>query len=442
MAAAGHRPGIVAFTALLSSASKLGPDAPHSAGVACLLRQMLTAEDSVAGTGQEVAVGDAAASVESLLDRSLQLLDERKEQKAKARAAAAMEGELSKGDDGGLLADGAGAEELEGFDKTLGMVDFLGVARVHPTPALWNRLFDEVLRRSQLARALKRYKRLRPRDEEQSPQVAHAISAARRRVEANEHVVSSPQLLPADAMVHQPFLSESHAPPKPELVRAFQVFNEMRASGVYPDRAAYNALINVCSSAADIPRAAGAFGEMVAAGIKPDVISYTSLIKAHAVAGDAAGAESIFHEMEQRTNHFTTFTPPSSHTFAHLMAVQHRAGNATRVLLLLEDMRLRGLRPAIAHFSYALQASAESDASCTPHERIYSQNKPHDSRYYSHSPHEPPPLIRRARLSRTTRSPSRALSRFTRRCGRRECGSIRALFLPSTACAGRMDDPT
>ena len=132
----------------------------------------------------------------------------------------------------------------------------------------------------------------------------------------------------------------------------------MRASGVYPDRAAYNALINACSSAADVPRATGAFGEMVAAGIKPDVISYTSLIKAHAVAGDAAGAEAIFHEMEQRTNHFTTFTPPSSHTFAHLMAVQLRAGNAGRVFLLLDDMRLRGLRPAVAHLSYATQVTA------------------------------------------------------------------------------------
>lgn len=140
----------------------------------------------------------------------------------------------------------------------------------------------------------------------------------------------------------------------------------MRRSGIQADRAAYNALINACSSAADVVRAEGAFGEMVAAGIKPDVISYTSLVKAYtgrrcsrlahpsaltlaqpstcadqhhhravslpsAVAGDTAGAERIFVEMQQRTNHFTTFTPPSSYTFAHLMAANRRAGGIFHV---------------------------------------------------------------------------------------------------------------
>jgi len=157
-------------------------------------------------------------------------------------------------------------------------------------------------------------------------------------------------------MDHQPFLASCDSPPKPELVRAFQVFNEMRASGISPDRAAYNALINVCSSAADVARAEGAFGEMLAAGITPDAISYTSLIKASAVAGDAAGAERIFHEMQQRTNHFTTFTEPSSYTFAHVMAVQRRAGNASRVFDLLDEMHARGVRPSYAHLSTALQA--------------------------------------------------------------------------------------
>ncbi|KAL1521544.1 hypothetical protein AB1Y20_021203 [Prymnesium parvum] len=341
MAKAGHRPGAVAFTALLTSASKLGPKAPHSAGVACLLRQMLAAEYPSAGDDKQLG-----GKTSSLLDRSLRLLDERKLEGWRA-------GEEARGG--------------EQFDKTLGVVDALLLARVKPTHAMWERLFEHVGSRSQLEQALARCER-------------SAVDAARLDCvsAARERVASDERAAVPSGRVHQPFLSDSDSPPKPELVRAFQacrptlarsddrqmaaacrrarqVFNEMRASGISPDRAAYNALINACSSAGDIARAEGAFGEMVAAGIKPDVISYTSLIKACAVAGDSAGADSIFLEMQQRTNHFTTFTPPSSYTFAHLMAVHRRAGNATRVFELLDSMKDQGLSPSIAHYSIALQ---------------------------------------------------------------------------------------
>ena len=62
-----------------------------------------------------------------------------------------------------------------------------------------------------------------------------------------------------------------------------------------------------------MPRAEGAFGEMVAAGIGPDAISYTCLLKACAVAGDHVRAERIWVEMQQRTNHYSTYTPPTPH---------------------------------------------------------------------------------------------------------------------------------
>ena len=96
----------------------------------------------------------------------------------------------------------------------------------------------------------------------------------------------------------------------------------MRKHGVRADRAAYNALINACAEAGDAARAEGALGQMTRAGLTPDVISYTSLIKAWAATGGAgaARADEIFHEMQQRTNHFSTFTPPSERTFRHMMA--------------------------------------------------------------------------------------------------------------------------
>jgi pentatricopeptide repeat protein len=63
---------------------------------------------------------------------------------------------------------------------------------------------------------------------------------------------------------------------------------------------------------------------MLAAGIAPDAISYTSLLKACSVAGDAPRAERLWVEMQQRTNHFSTYVPPTPHAYAHLMAVQVR----------------------------------------------------------------------------------------------------------------------
>jgi pentatricopeptide repeat protein len=101
---------------------------------------------------------------------------------------------------------------------------------------------------------------------------------------------------------------------------------------------------------------------MLAQGIAADHISYGSLLKACAVAGDAPRAEKIFVEMQQRTNHFSTFTPPSPHAYAHLMAVQRRAGDASRVLFLYDELRARKLRPALVHYSLAIRACAQDAA--------------------------------------------------------------------------------
>ncbi len=157
----------------------------------------------------------------------------------------------------------------------------------------------------------------------------------------------------------QPFLADATRPPSDALRNVFAVFGAMRrATGLSPDLAAFNQLINSCAKEGDVARAEGAFGEMVAAGIAPDTISYNSLIKAAAVSGDVAAAEKFFGEMEQPTNHFSSYTPPSERTFANLMSVQFRAGNASRVLELLAEMRSRRIAPAASDYSLAIQACA------------------------------------------------------------------------------------
>ena len=52
----------------------------------------------------------------------------------------------------------------------------------------------------------------------------------------------------------------------------------------------------------------------------------------------------------------TSYTAPSAHSYAHIMSVQRKAGNVTRVLELLEEMVQQGLTPTTTHYSYALMA--------------------------------------------------------------------------------------
>ena len=129
----------------------------------------------------------------------------------------------------------------------------------------------------------------------------------------------------------------------------------MKASGIAPDRAAYNALIDACASAGDVARAEGAFGELCGAGIAPDVVSYTGIIKACAVAGETERADRFFLEMQQKSN--TTFTPPTAHT-RHLMAAHFKAGSTERVVGLWGEMKVRELEPRFAHYALVLQAIA------------------------------------------------------------------------------------
>ena len=73
---------------------------------------------------------------------------------------------------------------------------------------------------------------------------------------------------------------------------------------------------------------------------------------------DLSTATRIFDEMQQRTNHFSTFTPPSERTFRHMMAVHLAANNTGRVLALLGELRSHGLAPSATHYSLALRACA------------------------------------------------------------------------------------
>ena len=371
MSKLGLTPSAHSFTALLTATTNLDSSEQNSAAVACLLRQMAAAG---------VASGGAASAGTSSLASAAAPKD------AADAADAALQSVVTGGDqkDGGktsledsilgILEQLTKRPRASRIQQSLALLDTVLSARLRPPTALWLTLFAAADTSIELQAAVKRFHRARDAGlaSRDSPESAALVAATAR-------IASSPgggggsegsESLQAEGGAEkvrpqrvQPFLSsEAAASSKPvaaasdTLQAVFTVFTEMRAAGVAPDLAAFNALINACASVGDVSRAEGAFGELCAAGLSPDTISYTSLIKACAVAGDAARADRVYHEMQQRTNHFSTFTPPSAHTYRHLMAVHLEAAHAHTVLDLFDEMKARGIAPGHAHYAAVLGA--------------------------------------------------------------------------------------
>ena len=73
-------------------------------------------------------------------------------------------------------------------------------------------------------------------------------------------------------------------------------------------------------------------------------------------------AEELFADMQQRTNHFSSYIEPTELTFQRLMQTHLRAPegevNTKRIWELLEDMIQRGLQPGISTYRSCVKAAA------------------------------------------------------------------------------------
>lgn len=148
-----------------------------------------------------------------------------------------------------------------------------------------------------------------------------------------------------------------------ELFRLYLVFQDMGMEGVEADTSTYNTLINACAGVGDVDKALETLEVMRQNTCEPDVITYTSLIKACSISGSqgsVALAETLFQEMQQRTNHFSTYISPTEYTYLRLIQT-HLAcpeeADIARVWELLDLLLLQNSSPSVYTWRTAVQAS-------------------------------------------------------------------------------------
>ena len=137
-----------------------------------------------------------------------------------------------------------------------------------------------------------------------------------------------------------------------ELFRLYLVFQEMGMGGVEADTSTYNTLINACATVGDVNKALETMQVMQRSQCDPDVITYTSLIKACSIngaPGTVSLAETLFQEMQQRTNHFSSYIEPTEYTYLRLMQT-HLAcaeeGEMERIWSLAQELLSHTPRPS------------------------------------------------------------------------------------------------
>lgn len=148
-----------------------------------------------------------------------------------------------------------------------------------------------------------------------------------------------------------------------ELFRLYLVFQDMGMEGVEADTSTYNTLINACAGVGDVDKALETLEVMRQRACEPDVITYTSLIKACSISGSrgsVALAETLFQEMQQRTNHFSSYISPTEYTYLRLMQTHLACPEETdieRVWELLDLLLLQNPSPSVYTWRTAVQAA-------------------------------------------------------------------------------------
>jgi pentatricopeptide repeat protein len=84
--------------------------------------------------------------------------------------------------------------------------------------------------------------------------------------------------------------------------RAFAILEKLKAAGIKADKAAYNCVLDACSTAGDMDRARELMTQIKELHAV-DVITYNTLLKGYCSTGDLKGARELFDEMDEAGLH-------------------------------------------------------------------------------------------------------------------------------------------
>jgi pentatricopeptide repeat protein len=141
--------------------------------------------------------------------------------------------------------------------------------------------------------------------------------------------------------------------------RAFRIVDDMKASGVNVDIAAYSCVLDVCVLAGDMKRARRLLTEMREVG-SLDVVAYNTLLKGYCNSGDTATAMALLSEMD------AAGLQPNDISFNCLINASAATGNFKEAWSLIEMMEGRGLK--IDNFTMSILMKVLKKARC-PHSK-------------------------------------------------------------------------
>ena len=137
---------------------------------------------------------------------------------------------------------------------------------------------------------------------------------------------------------------------------AYGVFQQLKASGLRPDKVTYTTLIKASIRGGDLEQALDLLDDMKWIGIQPDILSYNNLIEALCNAHRLFEAKDLVNEME------LTRVAPDSMTYGLLMTGLLRAHKPGPCLTLFEsacaDPRTTALTENVRLYTTAVAAAA------------------------------------------------------------------------------------
>ncbi|EDJ1003824.1 hypothetical protein GE856_25345 [Salmonella enterica] len=131
---------------------------------------------------------------------------------------------------------------------------------------------------------------------------------------------------------------------------AFHLVENLKKSGITPNRITYNAYMHCLANAGNPEQAREMLDKMRDMGLTPNVISYNTLMNAWANAGDPEQAQKVLDEMRDKG------LTPDVISYTTLMNAWANAGDPEQAQKVLDEMRDKGLPPDVTSYSTLMNA--------------------------------------------------------------------------------------